>query len=194
MPLSALRYNKDMDEMVLWKQQKMKSQVLFTEAQIQDTVRLIAERVNRDFSAQEPLVVLVILNGAFIFAADLVRHLKMPTEIETLRLKSYEGTSSSGTVTLVTPLSENLAGKHVLIVEDIVETGQTMGFLIDQLKSRGAKSARICTLLSKPRMHKTALPLEYTGFEIGENFVVGYGLDLDGRFRNLPYIAELIPQ
>ncbi|MES2614257.1 MAG: hypoxanthine phosphoribosyltransferase [Bdellovibrionota bacterium] len=170
----------------------MVSKTLFSEQQIKDRIKELAQKINQNFGSQEPLVVLIVLNGAFIFAADLVRYLVMPTEIETICLKSYEGTNSSGVVKLLTPLSENLEGKNILIVEDIVETGRSIDFLLSQLKAKKAKKVEVCALLNKPESHEIPMQIDYSGFDIGKNFVIGYGLDLDGRYRNLPYIAELM--
>ncbi len=167
---------------------------LFSEQQIKEKTKIIAQKINRDFSSQEPLVVLIVLNGAFIFAADLVRYLEMPTEIETVRLKSYEGLNSTGCVKLLTPLSPHLAGKNILIIEDIVETGHTIHFLLEELKTNKVKSVKVCVLLNKSEAHIKAAQLDYVCFDIGKNFVIGYGLDLDGKYRNLPYIAELTDQ
>ncbi len=174
-------------------QKLMDVKTLFSESQIQERIQILAKKINTDYKSTEPLIIMIVLNGAFIFAADLVRYLNMPTEIETVRLKSYEGMSSTGHIQLLTPLSENFSGKNILIVEDIVETGRTLHFLMDELKKRDAKSVKICTLLNKPEAHESPLSLDYICFDIGKNFVIGYGLDLDGKYRNIPYIAELVP-
>ena len=171
----------------------MNVKTLFSEQQIKERIKVIADKINTDYGTQEPLVVLIVLNGAFIFAADLVRGLNMPTEIETIRLKSYEGTNSTGVVKLLTPLSGGVENKHVLIIEDIVETGKTLEFLMENLKEKKVKSIRICTLLNKPDSHEVKMDIDYIGFDIGKNFVIGYGLDLDGQYRNIPFIAELLP-
>lgn len=166
---------------------------LFTESQIKARVGELSAEISRDHGSSEPLVILVVLHGALLFAADLVRGLTMPTEIETVRLRSYHGTQSSGTVEVVGGLPD-LAGKSVLIVEDIIDTGKSIATLkerIATLGEGGPKSVRIAALLDKPEAHDPSLRPDYTGFSIGRNFVIGYGLDLDGRYRNLPYIAEL---
>lgn len=177
---------------IIHKEQKMQCKILFSEEQIKTRVREIAHAINKDLGSQEPLVILIVLNGAFIFAADLVRHLDMPTEIETIRLKSYEGTSSTGTVQLINSLPANLAGRNVLVIEDIVETGRTLAFLLNELKKQNVKSLKICSLLDKKELHESPIALDYIGFPIGKNFVIGYGLDLDEKYRNLPYLAELL--
>lgn len=172
-------------------QKMMNVKTLFSEEQIKNRIKSIAQRINTDLGDKEPLVVLIILNGAFIFAADLVRYLDMPTEIETIRLKSYEGTSSTGFIKLLTPLTDNVTGKNILIIEDIIETGRTIHFLMSELKNKNVKSVKVCTLLNKPEAHESPMQIDYVGYDIGKNFVIGYGLDLDGKYRNLPYIAEL---
>ncbi len=164
---------------------------LFSEEQIKTRIGSLAKQINEDFGTQNPLVVLIVLNGSFIFAADLVRKLEMPTEIETTRLKSYEGTQS-GEIKFVSPLNTDLSSKNVLIIEDIIDTGKSMDFLLRELSKHKVNSIRICTLLNKPESHSCKIHVDYVGFNIGKNFVVGYGLDLDGQCRNLPFIGELI--
>lgn len=169
---------------------------LFTESQIKARVGELSAEISRDLGSAEPLVILVVLHGALLFAADLVRGLTMPTEIESVRLKSYHGTQSAGTVEVVGSLPD-IAGKRVLIVEDIVDTGRSIATLKERiagLGDRGPKVVRVAALLDKPEAHDASLVPDYTGFSIGRNFVIGYGLDLDGRYRNLPYIAELKAQ
>lgn len=165
--------------------------VLFSEQDIKERTKKIAEQINHDYGNKETLVVLIVLHGAILFGADLVRNLEMPTEIETVRIKSYQGTSSSGTVTLVTPLPTSLENKHVLVIEDIVDTGRSIDFLLKELKNTKALSVKICSLLDKPEAHEFPIQANYIGFTIQKNFVIGYGLDLNGKYRNLPYIANL---
>lgn len=164
---------------------------LFTETQIKARVAELASEISKAHGSQESLVILVVLHGALLFAADLVRGLAMPTEIETVRLRSYHGTQSTGTVELVGTLPV-LQGKHVLVVEDIVDTGKSIAFLKEHLANAGVRSLKIAALLDKPEAHGPETAPHYTGFSIGRNFVIGYGLDLDGRYRNLPYVAELL--
>lgn len=165
--------------------------ILFSEIDIRERIKIIAQQINQDYGTKDTLVVLIVLHGALIFGADLVRNLEMPTEIETVRLKSYEGTSSTGKVQLVTPLPNHLAGKHVLVVEDIVDTGKSIDFLLKELQKAEATSVKICTLLDKPEAHEFPIKADYVGFKIAKNFVIGYGLDLDGKYRSLPHIANL---
>lgn len=167
---------------------------LFDEKQIHERVVSLAAEINKDYGSEEPLVILMVLHGALLFTADLVRGLTMPTEIESVRLKSYHGTASTGKVSLVGALPSNLEGRNVLIVEDIVDSGRSIEFLMAQLKACNPKSVRTACLLDKPEAHICQVSPEYIGFNIGKNFVIGYGLDLDGRYRNLPYVAELTPR
>lgn len=171
----------------------MRARSLFTEVQIRARVTQLSQEINRTYPPDEVLVVLMVLHGALLFTADLVRGLAMPTVIESVRLKSYQGTQSTGRVDIVgDTLPASLAGCHVLVVEDIIDTGRSMETLLAHLEGAGAKSVRIATLLDKPEAHEVDIKADFIGFSIGRNFVIGYGLDLDGRYRNLPYVAELI--
>jgi hypoxanthine phosphoribosyltransferase len=170
----------------------MTARLMLSAEAIHTRVQQLAQQINNDYPKDEPLVVLIVLHGAILFAADLVRGLSMPTVIETTRLKSYEGTQSSGHIELVTAIPSGIHGKQVLIVEDIIDSGRSIAFLLPKVKEAGAKSIRIAALLDKPDAHESSVKADYAGFEIGKHFVIGYGLDLDGRFRNLPYIAELV--
>jgi hypoxanthine phosphoribosyltransferase len=178
---------------IVFNQKKMNVNVLFSAEQICARVKELGTVINRDYGADESLVILVVLNGAFIFAADLVRHLEMPTEIESVRIKSYEGMKSVGEVSLLTPLPRSLVGKHVLIVEDIVDTGHSVHFLQQEIAKMEVASLKVCSLLDKPASHEFEVSVDYCGFSIGKNFVIGYGLDLDGKYRNLPFVADLLP-
>ena len=170
----------------------MEVRVLFTEKEIKNRVEALAAQINCDFGNSDLVVVLVVLHGALLFAADLVRGLSMPTHIESVRLRSYVGTQSTGKVELVSALPQNLKNAHVLVIEDIIDSGRSMEFLLAQLQNSGAKTVRVATLLDKPDAHEVPLKADYVGFSIGRNFVIGYGLDLDGKYRNLPYVAELV--
>ena len=164
---------------------------LFSEKDISERIKMISKQINEDFGTKDTLVILIVLHGALIFGADLIRNLEMPTEIETIRIKSYEGTASTGKINLVTPLSNSLDGKNVLIVEDIVDTGRSIDFLLKELQKTNAKSIKVCALLDKPEAHEFPITADYVGFKIAKDFVIGYGLDLNGKYRNLPYIANL---
>lgn len=143
--------------------------------------------ISADYKGKKPLL-LGVLNGAFIFAADLFRRLDIEAEICFVKLASYEGTSSSGTVTTVIGLTEDISGRHVIVVEDIIDTGRTLSQFIPELQKQDAASVKLVALLSKPEARKVALEADYTGFVIPDKFVVGYGLDYDGLGRNLPEI------
>jgi hypoxanthine phosphoribosyltransferase len=167
---------------------------LFSEEQIRARVAELSQAINVDFGTKEPLIVLIVLHGAILFAADLIRGLEMPTEIETLRLKSYHGTQSTGKVELVGKVP-NLKGKQVLVVEDIIDTGKSLErlrLLWQELGEQGPRTVKVASLLDKPAAHPPHLAPDYVGFSIGNAFVIGYGLDLDGRYRNLPYVAQLV--
>lgn len=140
----------------------------------------------------QPLVVVCVLKGSVLFFADLVRHIQVPTNLVFLGVSSYAGaTESSGAVRLTHDLTVDIAGRDVLIVEDIVDTGLTMNYLLHTLRSRNPKSLQVCTLLHKPARKKIDTQLDHVGFTIDDVFVIGYGLDYDERYRNLPYIGVM---
>ena len=139
----------------------------------------------------EPVTVICVLKGAFIFAADLIRSLKLPIKVEFIGVSSYQGTKSTGNVRITNDLSYDVAGKNVLLVEDMIDSGTTIDYLIKLIGVRGPKSLKICAFLSKPDCHDMTDRINFIGFEIEDRFVVGYGLDLDGKYRELPYLAEL---
>lgn len=157
---------------------------------IRETVTQLAARINQDYANKTPLL-LAVLNGSFVFAADLMRNLNIPAEISFIRLSSYNRTRSTGRVKELIGLEENIFGRHLIIVEDIVDTGLTMRHLIDELQELGPKSLEVATLLHKSEATKEALDLKYIGFVIPKKFVVGYGLDYDGQGRNLNEIYVL---
>ncbi len=141
---------------------------------------------------EQPLVVICVLKGSILFFADLVRNLQRPVHLVFLGVSSYAGaTESSGAVRLTHDLTLDIAGRDVVIVEDIVDTGLTMSYLLHNLESRGPRSVSVCTLLHKPARQKVAVPLTWVGFTIEDVFVVGYGLDYEERYRNLPYIGVM---
>ena len=169
----------------------MKTRPLFDESAIAKRIKELGEQITRDY-AGEPLLVVSVLKGAFIFTADLVRQIKTPLEIDFIGLSSYEGTQSTGHVRITSDLSSKIEGRNVLLVEDIVDTGKTLDFLRDMFSLRNPKSLRVCTLLSKPEAHQMKTPVDYVGFEITREFVIGYGLDLDQRYREIPFIAQVL--
>jgi hypoxanthine phosphoribosyltransferase len=167
--------------------------VLIGEAKIAARVAALAEQIDRESAGMDELVVVPVLRGAFIFAADLTRRLRTPCAVDFVALASYQGAVSSGAVRLVMDLRSDIAGRHVLIVEDIVDSGRTLAYLAGLLRSRGPASLRTCTLTHKAARQEVAAPLDYVGFEIPDRWVVGYGLDYQDRFRTLPYIGVVEP-
>lgn len=155
-----------------------------TEDKIQAAVRQVAGRINADLEGRKPLF-LIVLNGSFLFAADLVRDIRTECEVSFVKLASYHGTSSTGKVKELVGLNENIEGRDVVIVEDIVDTGNTIVHIAEQLKAKKPASVRVATLLFKPDAYKKDLPIDYYGIEIPNDFIVGYGLDYNGLGRNL---------
>lgn len=153
-------------------------------------VRRVASEINRDYEGESPLF-LVVLNGAFIFAADLMREITLPAEVSFVKLASYEGTASTGTVREVIGLNTDITGRPIIIVEDIVESGITMAHMIDTLKKQNPKSIDICTLLVKPQKLEVKLDIRYVAMEIPNDFILGYGLDYNGLGRGLKDIYTL---
>lgn len=165
---------------------------LITSERISQRVAELGAQITRDYQGRE-LILLAVLNGSFMFVADLARHIDLPVTIEFLGLRSYggEATTSSGVVQITKDLSHPVEDKEVLIVEDIVDTGLTMAYLLDNLRTRRPRSLRLAALLHKPARQRVAVAIDYLGFTIEDRFVVGYGLDYDGRLRNLPHVALL---
>lgn len=161
-----------------------------SEQTIQERIAELAKQISTDFKDREVLF-LGILNGSFIFAADLFKRITIPAAISFIKLVSYKGTSSSGTVITSIGLEEDLSGKDVIIVEDIVDTGKTLTEFLPSLVKQNPNSVRICTLLQKPEALQYPLDVDYIGFSIPNKFVVGYGLDYDGLGRNYPEIFQI---
>jgi hypoxanthine phosphoribosyltransferase len=171
---------------------KDKLSVLVPAAEITSAVKRLAADITRDYCDKNP-VLLGILKGVFIFMADLVRLLDFPLEIEFIRLSSYgSGQQTSGKVKVVHDLSLEVRGRHVLVVEDIVDSGITVAFLLDYLKQKSPASVRLCALADKPSRRRTQVKIDYTGITVPDKFLVGYGLDCDEKYRNLPgiYVVE----
>ena len=166
--------------------------VLFSEEDIATRVAELGRQITADHQGKE-LVVVSVLKGSFVFVADLVRHIDLHCSIDFLGLSSYgEETKSSGVVEITRDLSLSITGKNVLVVEDIVDTGLTMRYLMENFSTRKPKTVNICTLLHKPSNQQCELPIDYTGFVIENHFVIGYGLDLAEHYRNLPYIGYVV--
>lgn len=163
------------------------------EAEILKKVQVVADRLNKDYAGKKP-VFLAVLNGAFIFAADLMRMITVPSEISFVKYASYEGTSSTGSMKTLMGLNQDLAGRHVVIVEDIVDSGFTMAHMIEDLKKKNPASIEICSLLVKPSNLKVDLDINYAVMEIPNDFIVGYGLDYDQEGRNLRDIYTIVEE
>ncbi|MFN8556190.1 MAG: hypoxanthine phosphoribosyltransferase [Dehalococcoidia bacterium] len=167
------------------------AEVLLTEEQLRRRVTELGAAIAHDYAGRDPLV-LFILKGALIFVADLIRTIDLPIQLDFMVVSSYgAGTESSGSVRIVTDMRSDVRGRHVLIVEDIIDSGLTLREVIEHLAVRQPASVEICTLLSKPSRRKVELRVRYTGFEIPDRFVVGYCLDYNERYRNLPFIGVL---
>jgi hypoxanthine phosphoribosyltransferase len=159
--------------------------------EIDASVQALAARINADYEGK-PVVLVGVLKGAIVFMADLVRHLKMETEVEFVRLSSYgKARASSGTVTILKDIQADIRGKHVLIVEEIIDSGRTLKFLYERLKQSGPASVEIVTLLDKASKRVVEVPVKYVGRQIDDQFLIGYGLDLEEKARNLPDIYYL---
>lgn len=159
------------------------------EREIRDRVRLLGMRINRDYEGKNPIF-LAVLNGAFMFAADLFREVVISCEISFVKVASYKGTESSGAVKELLGLNEALQGRHVVVVEDIVDSGLTMRALLDRLSAKNPASVRIASLLLKPERLQESISVDYLGFKVPDKFLLGYGLDYNGQGRNLCSIYE----
>ena len=167
--------------------------VLFSEEQLKTRVAEIAAQIDKDYEGKEPLLI-SILRGSFVFMADLVRQIHVHCTVDFMAVSSYgSGTVSSGQVKIVKDLSEPIEGKDILVVEDILDSGNTLSYLLKLLEARHPASIRLCTLLDKPERRTKPVAVQYSGFSIPDEFVVGYGLDYDEKYRNLPYIGVLKP-
>jgi hypoxanthine phosphoribosyltransferase len=161
---------------------------LISEDNIRSRIREIGARINRDYCDRNPVLV-GVLKGAFMFLADLLRELEFPAEIDFLAISSYNGTQSSGVVRITQDLSLNIEGRDVILIEDIVDTGRTISYILENLRTRKPRSIAVCTLLNKKENRVVDVPLDYIGFDIPSVFVVGYGLDHSNKFRNLKYVG-----
>ena len=168
-------------------------EVLLSVDQIDERVRALAARLQEDYDCSNP-VLIGVLTGSVVFLSDLMRHLRMPVRIEVLALHSYGDAHVPGEVCLTKDLGCEIKGADVIVVEDIVDTGCTLSWLLKELRRRGPRSLKVCALLDKPGRRQVPVQIDYLGFEIPDHFVVGYGLDFAGRYRNLPYVAVLNPE
>ena len=167
------------------------AKVLVSEQQIAQRVHELGEQISRDYQGQD-LLMTCILKGGVAFLVDLMREVTIPHEIDFIAISSYgQSTESSGVVRILKDLDRPIEGRHVLIVEDIVDTGRTLSYIISNLRTRNPASVRICTLLSKPARREIDIPADYIGFEVPNEFVVGYGLDYAEHYRNLRFVGVL---
>ncbi|MDY4954416.1 MAG: hypoxanthine phosphoribosyltransferase [Candidatus Onthomonas sp.] len=166
--------------------------VLYTEEELQARVRELGAQITADYADKENILLISVLRGSYIFMADLSRAINLPCLIDFMSVSSYgAGTISSGQVEIKKDISSSIEGYHVIIVEDILDSGNTLYYLMDVLKARKAASIRICTLLDKPERRQKPIKADYYGFVVPDAFVVGYGLDYNQQYRNLPYIGIL---
>ncbi len=167
------------------------AQVLITREQLQKTVAELGARISRDYAGKNPIMVSV-LKGAFIFMADLVREITVPCTVDFMAVSSYgKGSKSSGQVQIIKDLDTNIEGRHVIVVEDILDSGNTLSYLLELLRARRPASVRLCTLLDKPARRKVQVDIDYRGLEVPDEFIVGYGLDYAEQYRNFPEIGVL---
>ena len=168
--------------------------VLFSEEQLKTRVQELAQQITRDYAGKE-IMLIAVLRGSFIFMADLCRAIDLPCTLDFMSVSSYgKGSSSSGQVQITKDLSEDISGRHIIVVEDILDSGNTLSYLLKLLEQRKPASIRLCTLLDKPERRVKQVEVHYSGFSIPDAFVVGYGLDYAEQYRNLPYIGILKPE
>ena len=166
-------------------------EVMISEMEIKQRVKKIAEEIESDFN-HEPIVLIVVLKGSFIFAADLIREMKGDVKVDFISVSSYgNDTETTGKVRLLKDLDANITNQNVVVVEDIIDSGLTLNFLRGHLQTHMPKQIKICTLLDKPERRRVELPVDYVGFVIPDEFIVGYGIDYAQKYRNLPYIATV---
>lgn len=168
-----------------------KISVLISEESVAKRIAEMGAQISRDYEG-ESVYLLCILKGSVFFTTELAKHITVPVQLDFMSVSSYgSGTTSSGNVHIVKDLDTPIEGRHVLVVEDIIDTGHTLAYLMEHLKQRGPKSLKLCTLLDKPERRVSDVKVDYTGFEIPDKFVVGYGLDYDQKYRNLPYVGVI---
>jgi hypoxanthine phosphoribosyltransferase len=166
--------------------------ILLSQEQLKERIARMGKKISTDFDESEPIIAIGILKGSVIFMADLVREIEKSVELEFMAVSSYgASTKSSGAVKILKDLDIDISGKNVLIIEDIIDSGITLSYLKEMLLKRNPKSLKICTLLNKPERRKADVKVDYIGFDIPDEFVIGYGLDYDNKYRNLPYIGIL---
>jgi hypoxanthine phosphoribosyltransferase len=165
--------------------------ILIDEDSLQAKVKELGAKIAEDYKGKD-LLLICVLKGAVVFVSDLMKRIDLPLEIDFMAVSSYGcDTKSSGVVRILKDLDKGVEGKHILIVEDIIDSGLTLSYLIENLKARGPESVEICTILDKPDRRTANINIKYTGFQVPDEFVVGYGLDYAEKYRNLPYVAVL---
>lgn len=164
--------------------------VLINEKRLEKRIKEIAEKIEKDYEGKE-IVFIGILKGSVMFMTELAKNIKSDVQFDFMDVSSYEGTESTGTIKVNKDLRDSIEGKDVIIVEDIIDTGRTLTYLLDYLKKKNPKSIKIATMLSKPSRRVLELNVDYIGFSIEDKFVVGYGLDYDEKYRNLPFIGYI---
>ena len=171
------------------------AKILISEEELQARIAELGQRISADYAGQVPFII-AVLKGAYVFLADLCRHLTVPHQVHFMAISSYGGraTQSSGVVRILMDLTASPEGQDVLIIEDIVDSGNTLDYILRNLSTRNPASIRVCTLLSKPSRREKPVPIDYVGFEIPDEFVIGYGLDFDELYRNLPFVGVLKPE
>lgn len=167
-----------------------KLKVMYTEEQIQSRIKEIAQMIDNDYKGKE-LIVISVLKGAIFFTVDLVKKMETPVTLEMIQVSSYQGTQSTGNVIIKKGLDEDISGKDVLIVEDIIDTGYTLKYLKEYLQTLNPNSLKIAVLADKKERREIDVDIDYTGFEIENKFIVGYGFDIDQKYRNIPYIGYI---
>ncbi len=171
-----------------------KIEMMYSEYQVSERIRQLGQEISKDYEGKE-VTLICILKGATFFACELAKRIKVPVQIEFMRCSSYGNeTESSGVVKIIQDLDHPIRDKHIIIVEDIIDTGRTMHYLLDVLNQRGPASLKLCALLDKPDRRVADVSLDYTGFVIPDKFIVGYGLDYAQKYRNLPYVGIVTPE
>jgi hypoxanthine phosphoribosyltransferase len=166
-------------------------EIYIPQDQIERAIKKVADQINRDYAGKNPLF-LIVLNGAFMFAAELFKNVEIECEISFVKLSSYSGTSSTSVVRELIGLDHSIAGRNVVLVEDIIDSGLTMLFTIEKLKKLQANDVKIATMLFKPKAFQYSFPIDYVGLEIPNDFIIGYGLDYNEHARNLPDIYKIV--